>query len=204
MSKRSAVHGPGQGNVEGNVEAARKRPVDKAAGRDRSPRPTIAAPPGRGRPADSQPGQATARKSRAALARHSRRCNVCKHPDREAIELAFLRWRSPDDIAEEYGIAHHTSIYRHVHATGIFARRRQMIRLALDPLLERASSVKVTASAIISAARVYAQISEAGEWIRPAKTVIIHHVADSATPSSEPKPGNPNSEIRRLEHAPSN
>jgi len=199
MSKRSAVYGAVQDNVE-----ARKRPVERDSGRCPSPRPTVAAPSGRGRPANSQLGRAATAKARAAIARHSRRCNVCKHPDRNAIELAFLRWRSPDDIAEEYGIAHHTSIYRHVHATGIFARRRQMIRLALEPLLERASSVKVTANAVISAARVYAQINEAGEWIRPAKTVIIHHVADSATPSSEPKPGNPNSEIRRLEHAPSN
>jgi len=196
MKKRSAVREA--------VPGAKKRPVQKDLGRDHSARPPVAPPPGRGRPAASQPGQAATTKRRAASARHARRCNVCKHPDREAIELAFLRWRSPDDIAEEYGIAHHTSIYRHVHATGIFARRRQSIRLALEPLLERACSVKVTANAIVNAARVYAQINEAGEWVRPAKTIIIHHVADSAAPSSEPEQSNPDSEIRRLEHAPTN
>jgi hypothetical protein len=196
MERRSVVHGA--------VQGTHKRPVAKDARRDQSPRPTVAAPPGRGRPASTQPGDAATTKRRAALARHSRRCNVCKHPDREAIELAFLRWRSPDDIAEEYGIAHHTSIYRHVHATGIFARRRQSIRLALEPLLERSYSVKVTASAIISAARVYAQINDAGEWIRPAKTVVIHHVVGADAPSSEPAQDNPNSEIRRLEHPPTN
>jgi hypothetical protein len=196
MMKRSEVRDTGQGT--------HKCLAEKDAGRVRSPRPVSAARPGRGRPTASQTGEGGTTKQRAALTRHSRRCNVCKHPDREAIELDFLRWRSPDDIAKDYGIADHSSIYRHVHATGIFARRRQTIRLALEPLLERAHTVKVTASAVISAVRLYAQMNDAGEWIRPVKTVIIHHVTDSVAPSSEQGQSNPNRQIRELEHAPTN
>jgi hypothetical protein len=188
--------------IKDNAEGARKRPAEKTAGDDRSSRQAFAAPPGRGRPTASQPGQATTRKSRAALKRHSRKCSVCRHPDREAIEHEFLRWRSPEDIAEEYGIADHSYIYRHVHATGIFARRRKSIRLALEPLLEHASTVKVTASAIISALRLYTQINEAGEWIRPGKTVIIHHASDSSAPASDQNEGISNRQFQESKHAP--
>jgi hypothetical protein len=184
------------------TQGAKRRLAKKDAGRVRSPRPVSAARPGRGRPAASRPGEAAARKSRAALARHSRKCSVCKHPDREAIEHEFLRWHSPDDIAEDYGIADHSAIYRHVHATGIFARRRQTIRLALEPLLEQAHTVKVTASAIISAFRPYAQIDDAGEWIPPAKRVIVHHAVEPSAPGLTQPPDVSNRQIQELEHAP--
>jgi len=32
---------------------------------------------------------------KAALERHSRRCIICHHPEREAIEEEFLHWRAP-------------------------------------------------------------------------------------------------------------
>jgi hypothetical protein len=50
----------------------------------------------------------SARKDRrrpGAGGRHGRKCKVCRHPDRDAIERDFLRWHSPDRIAEDYGIA---------------------------------------------------------------------------------------------------
>src|SRR5579862_1080228 len=33
------------------------------------------------------------------FARHAQRCAVCSHPDRDAIEADFIRWRSPQIIA---------------------------------------------------------------------------------------------------------
>ena len=56
-------------------------------------------------------GEETAR--RADLERHSRKCTICRHPDRDAIEHDFLHWCHPVDIAEEFGLADHSSIYRH-------------------------------------------------------------------------------------------
>jgi hypothetical protein len=58
-----------------------------------------------------------------STSRHDRKCSVCRHRDRDEIEREFLNWRSPDSIAEDYGIAHHSSIYRHARATGLFAHR---------------------------------------------------------------------------------
>ena len=105
-----------------------------------------------------------AKRRRPAPARHNRKCNVCRHAEREAIEHDFLRWHSPDRIAEDYGIADHSSIYRHAHATGLFKRRAQTIRLALEPIIERADTVKVTAYSIVRAIELYARLNADGMW----------------------------------------
>jgi hypothetical protein len=189
--------------------ADKKRPAENAAARDRSPRARLATRVRRTLRTGSQPADA-ASKPRAASSRHSRLCNVCKHPDRDAIELEFLRWRCPDDIANDHGIADRSSIYRHAHATGIFRRRRQTIRLALEPLLEQACTVNVNASAIISAVRLYAQMSDTGGLVPRTKTVIIHHVTDPvrepianpAAPATAPNSANPNRNKVKLDHAP--
>lgn len=119
--------------------------------------------------------------------RHARKCTVCRHPERDAIEQDFFRWRSPDQIAQDYGIADHSSVYRHVHATGLFARRRANLRLALEPLIERAATVRVTAASIVSAVRVYAQINDAGEWIGPVYPEIRAVRGSKGCPESRPK-----------------
>lgn len=105
--------------------------------------------------------------------RHARPCTVCKHPERPAIEEAFLNWRSAPDIVEEYGIAHHSALYRHAHATGLFDRRRGHIRSALEFIIERASEVQPTASGIINPVRAYARLTEGGRWVEPEKKYII-------------------------------
>ncbi|HUJ30171.1 MAG TPA: hypothetical protein VLY23_02745 [Candidatus Acidoferrum sp.] len=143
-------------------------------------------------PSDPTPAQGPGRPAvrhsrRAAPGRHSRKCSVCKHPDRDAIEQEYLRWRSPDEIAKAYGVADHSSIYRHAHATGLLARRRTTMRLVLEPIIEQAAVVRVTANAIVNAVRAYARINDQGEWTNP-PAVVIHHSAE-----------NPNRQIRRLE-----
>ena len=57
------------------------------------------------------------------FSRHARRCCICSHPDRDAIEGDFIRWHSVELIAREYKIATRKSIYRHAHCTGLFAWR---------------------------------------------------------------------------------
>ena len=39
------------------------------------------------------------------LVRHERKCSVCQHPDREAIEEAFLHWHNVAQITEEFDLA---------------------------------------------------------------------------------------------------
>jgi hypothetical protein len=143
-------------------------------------------------PRQPEPGRPYTPKARAAMGPHTRRCNVCRHPHRKDIEQEFLRWRSPDRIAEHYKIADHSSIYRHVHATGIFARRRKFVRAALEPIIECAEYVKVTASSLVKAVYAYAHINENGEWVNhPTKhTVIVQH-ATAPTENNQPAANEP-------------
>ena len=125
---------------------------------------------------DSKPSSATpARSARASLNRHKRACAICRHPRREAIEDDFLSWRSPDDIAEEHRLYNRRAIYRHAHATGLWARRRSNLRVVLEQVIERVQDVPVTANAVIKAVIAYSRISDEGVWTDPPRHRIITH-----------------------------
>jgi hypothetical protein len=44
--------------------------------------------------------------------------------------------RSPAVITEEYGLSDRSSIYRHAHALGLFAKRQRNVRAALERIIE--------------------------------------------------------------------
>jgi hypothetical protein len=121
------------------------------------------------------------------FSRHSRRCCICLHPDRDAIEGDFIRWRSPELIAREYKLANRTSIYRHAHCTGLFAWRRRELGRVLEGMLENHEHIPLEASdAIVRAARVYAHLNENGNWFEPAR---INFVLTGPAPAiSRPEP----------------
>lgn len=110
--------------------------------------------------------------------RHQRTCSVCGHQQREEIEAAFIGWRSPAAIAEEYGLADRASVYRHAHALGLFPKRQKNIRAALERIIEKAGEVEVTASAVVAAIGAYAKINAAGEWIDRTETVSLNNLFD--------------------------
>ena len=150
---------------------------------------------------------AGAKGCQSASARHKRKCNVCQHPDRKAIEQDFLSWRSADQIAKDYGIADHSSIYRHAHASGLFARRANTIRLALSPIIERAMTVEVTADSVVRAIELLARLNGDGHLINAPK-YVIHHSSRPTTappdalqqPASSAEPAEPNRQNVRIEH----
>lgn len=70
----------------------------------------------------------------SALERHSRKCAICTHPDRQAIDEAFLHlprrvWaddsaqRNIVDIVKDYNLPSPSPLYRHAHATGLWQAR---------------------------------------------------------------------------------
>jgi len=129
--------------------------------------------------------------------RHSRKCSICRRKDRKDIEDAYLRWRDPGSIVREFRLAHHSAIYRHAHATGPAAQRKANLHTALEYIIEKAESVEPTASAIIAAIRIHAQMD--GLWTEPPRTyIVIHENADEAappgSPDSQPPPQNSNRE----------
>ena len=113
-----------------------------------------------------------------SLGRHQRACSVCAHPEKEEIEGAFVGWRSPAIIAQEYGLADRASVYRHAHALGLFQKRQKNVRAALERIIEKAGEVDVTASAVVAAIQAYAKINSAGEWIERTETVSLNQLFD--------------------------
>ncbi len=107
--------------------------------------------------------------------RHSRRCLICAHPDRDAIEGDFVRWRSPKDIAKDYNLSDCSSLYRHVHATGLFERRRCEIARVLENALEQAESCPFNEFDIITrAVRVYCRLDQRGRLYEPPRTLNVN------------------------------
>lgn len=113
-----------------------------------------------------------------SLGRHQRACSVCAHQQREEIEAAFIGWRSPAAIAEEYGLADRASVYRHAHAVGLFQKCQRNARAALERIIEKAGEVDVTASAVVAAVQAYAKINAAGQWIDRTESVSMNDLFD--------------------------
>ncbi|HEX4002234.1 MAG TPA: hypothetical protein VHX36_06265 [Candidatus Acidoferrales bacterium] len=131
--------------------------------------------------------------SETPLERHERKCVVCHHPEREAIEEFFVRWQQPHRMAQEYGLPVR-SLYRHAHATGLFAARRRNLRSVLEYILEDASVTPATADCIVRAVRAYTCLTDDNRWIEPATHVIV-------SPASPVPPGAQiESTLRRLEN----
>lgn len=115
------------------------------------------------------------------LGRHRRNCSVCGHAQRDEIESAFIGWRSPEKIAEEFGLADRASVYRHAHALNLFPKRQRNIRAALERIIEKAGEVDVTASAVVAAVQAYAKINAAGEWIDRTETTSMNDLFERMT-----------------------
>lgn len=110
-------------------------------------------------------GDKQKRETTVSIGRHRRNCTVCAHAQCAEIEDAFVGWRSPAAIAEEYGLADRASVYRHANALGLTEKRKRNVRAALERIIEKAGEVEVTASAVVAAVQAYSKINAAGQWI---------------------------------------
>jgi hypothetical protein len=91
--------------------------------------------------------------------RHEAQCSICASPYRQEIEEAFISWRNPTSIADEYGTTRY-AIYRHAHAFNLFSKRCRNILMALERIIERADTGiwNVTVSGEVSAIQLYAKL----------------------------------------------
>lgn len=108
----------------------------------------------------------------AFLKRHSRKCYVCHHPDRDAIEGAFVMWRRPKSIAETFHLRG-DSLYRHAVAFDLYTRRRNNLRSVLENVLERGVETDITGETLLGAVRAYACLDESNRWIEPTTNVMF-------------------------------
>jgi hypothetical protein len=127
-----------------------------------------------------KPSPARANTHEASLDRHQRKCAVCSHPDREAIEELFLHWHSPLATALHYHIPVR-SLFRHAYATGLYAARQGNLRAVLDRILDRAEEATVTADSVIRAVRAYTCLTPDNQWIDPPSRVIFSTAPHTAS-----------------------
>src|SRR5579864_380342 len=115
------------------------------------------------------------------LERHSRRCIICHHPEREDIEEEFVHWRAPWKLAHDYKLGDYRTIYRHARAAGLLLQRRERLHSALDAFVESVDDVTFTGDTILRAMRAYSCIDSHGRW-----TEIPTHVQFSTSDDAHP------------------
>ena len=115
------------------------------------------------------------------LGRHRRNCAICRHTQREEVERDFIAWCSPAAIAQEYGLADRSSVYRHAHALNLFEKRRCNVRAALERLIENAGEVEVSASAVVQAVATYARLNAEGRLVERSERVNLNELFDRMT-----------------------
>jgi hypothetical protein len=124
------------------------------------------------------------------LERHSRRCIICHHPEREAIEEEFVHWRAPWKLAQDYKLDDYRTVYRHARAAGLLLQRRERLHSALDAFVESVDDVTFTGDTILRAMRAYSCIDAQGRWTEIPTQVQISTFHDGhPTPSPHPKNG---------------
>jgi hypothetical protein len=122
----------------------------------------------------SQPKSQPKSQTEIDLAHHQRRCSICHHPDRDAIEEAFLQWRRVRNIDSDFKPdGGPTAIYRHARAFNLFKQRNLNLRTALEFVIERAENVMPTAEGLVKAIHAYTRINDQGEWIDTPTTHIV-------------------------------
>jgi hypothetical protein len=113
--------------------------------------------------------------------RHAAECKICRHPQRDEIELDFINWRSPATIAKHYKLANRASVYRHAHAFGFFPKRQRNVRAALEKIIERVGEVEVTASAVVAAVQAYSKINASGQWVDRSEHIDLNALFERMT-----------------------
>jgi len=117
--------------------------------------------------------------------RHQRKCVVCRHPDRDAIEEEFIHWHDVWYLAKEYSIQDYPSIYRHARVFGLIERRRENRRYMLDRILE--TFPKVSAQAVIQALRAYTCLTDDNRWVEP-PTRVEYAITTNRAQNPPPEP----------------
>ncbi len=119
--------------------------------------------------------------------RHSRRCIICHHPEREAIEEEFVHWRAPWKLSQDYKLNDYRTVYRHARAAGLLLQRRERLHSALDAFVESVDDVTFTGDTILRAMRAYSCIDSHGRWTEIPTRVQFSTSTDTHPPQPSPR-----------------
>jgi hypothetical protein len=117
------------------------------------------------------------------LVRHKTRCSICSHPDVQEINQAFINWTSPTEIIREFQLGDKSKLFRHARACQLYEKRERNLRFALGKLIERASEVQLTASAVVQAYATLAKLNANGMWVERTEAVNLNKLFDKMTTS---------------------
>jgi len=123
-----------------------------------------------------------AERNQPNIGRHEAKCRICNHPQRREIEEDFVAWRSPAQIAKEYGLGNRASVYRHAWAANLFPKRQRNVPAVLERIMEQAEDVQASASAIVAAVPVYVNLNARGEWIEADQRVYLDDLFERMNP----------------------
>ena len=127
--------------------------------------------------------------------RHSRRCIICHHPDREAIEEEFVHWRAPWKLSQDYKLNDYRTVYRHARAAGLLLQRRERLHSALDAFVESVDDVTFTGDTILRAMRAYSCIDSHGRWTEIPTRVQFSTSTDPQPPQPHTRPSTVGSDV---------
>jgi hypothetical protein len=106
--------------------------------------------------------------SNPSFERHSRKCQICSHPDIDGIEEQFIAWASANWIAEAFELTDESTIYRHARAAGLDVLRRENLSFVVEKVLQEVDNVETpTVSEVLRAARILARLNGRGQWAAP-------------------------------------
>ncbi len=129
------------------------------------------------------------------LERHSRRCIICHHPEREAIEEEFVHWRAPWKLSQDYKLNDYRTVYRHARAAGLLLQRRERLHSALDAFVESVDDVTFTGDTILRAMRAYSCIDSHGRWTEIPTQVQFSTSTDAHPPQPPARTSNVASDV---------
>jgi hypothetical protein len=96
---------------------------------------------------------------------HSQACRICRHPQREQIEAAFLDWIPMAQIAKEFKLSDRQNVRRHAVAMHLFKKRDANVRSALSAFIERGAKLKPTAQAFVAACTALSKLDAEGHTV---------------------------------------
>lgn len=96
---------------------------------------------------------------------HSQSCRICRHPQREQIEAAFLDWIPMVQIAKEFKLSDRQVVRRHARAMHLFRKRDSNVRAALGAFIERGARLKPNPASYVAAITALSKLDAEGKTV---------------------------------------
>lgn len=122
--------------------------------------------------------------ARVNLGRHQAQCTICRHPDCEEIEEAWIAWGYTGQIAKDFDVSR-DSIYRHARAVNLYAKRRENSNMICEKVLERVDWIQFSGSNYISMLKLYLKIHPAEKEAEAARPSDPKTFQPETTPKVE-------------------